>query len=156
MTRPPRDPDQPILTGVLIERIFMVSFLMLAGAYGVFLWELDRTESIMAARTAAVNVFVMVELFYLFNCRSLEHSMFYVGVFSNPWIWVGVTTMAILQLLLTYVPVMNRLFHTVPIDGTAWALVLAVALIGYAVVEVETWLRKQWKKRSRGGQPASG
>jgi calcium-translocating P-type ATPase len=156
MTRPPRDPDQPILTGVLIERIFMVSFLMLAGAYGVFLWELDRTESIMAARTAAVNVFVMVELFYLFNCRSLEHSMFYVGVFSNPWIWVGVTTMAILQLLLTYMPVMNRLFHTVPIDGTAWALVLAVALIGYAVVEVETWLRKQWKKRSRAGQPASG
>ncbi|CUQ65635.1 cation-transporting P-type ATPase [Candidatus Nitrospira inopinata] len=156
MTRPPRDPNQPILTGVLIERIFMVSFLMLAGAYGVFLWELDRTESIMAARTAAVNVFVMVELFYLFNCRSLEHSMFYVGVFSNPWIWVGVTTMTILQLLLTYVPVMNRLFHTVPIDGAAWVLVLAVALIGYAVVEVETWLRKQWKKRSRVGQPASG
>jgi magnesium-transporting ATPase (P-type) len=156
MTRPPRDPNQPILTGVLIERIFMVSFLMLAGAYGVFLWELDRTESIMAARTAAVNVFVMVELFYLFNCRSLEHSMFYVGVFSNPWIWVGVTTMTILQLLLTYVPVMNRLFHTVPIDGTSWALVLAVAFIGYAVVEVETWLRKQWKKRSRVGQPASG
>ncbi|MCP9443497.1 MAG: cation-transporting P-type ATPase [Nitrospira sp.] len=147
MTRPPRDPQQPILTGVLIERIFMVSFLMLAGAYGVFLWELDRTDSIMAARTAAVNVFVMVELFYLFNCRSLEHSMFYVGVFSNPWIWVGVTVMTILQLLLTYVPVMNRLFHTVPIDGTAWALVLAAALVGYAVVEVETWLRKQWKRR---------
>lgn len=152
MTRPPRDPNQPILTGVLIERIFMVSFLMLAGAYGVFLWELDRTESIMAARTAAVNVFVMVELFYLFNCRSLEHSMFYVGVFSNPWIWVGVTTMTILQLLLTYVPVMNRLFHTVPIDGAAWVLVLAVALIGYAVVEVETWLRKQWKKYGHVGQ----
>lgn len=82
--------------------------------------------------------------------------MFYVGVFSNPWIWVGVTAMTVLQLLLTYVPVMNRLFHTVPIDGTAWALVLVVALIGYAVVEIETWLRKQWKKRSRGGQPASG
>lgn len=43
MMRPPRDPGQSILTGVLIERIILVSALMLAGAYGVFLWELDRT-----------------------------------------------------------------------------------------------------------------
>lgn len=154
MARSPRDPNQPILTGVLIERIFLVSVLLLGGAYGVFLWELDRTDSLMAARTAAVNVFVMVELFYLFNCRSLEHSMFYVGVFSNPWIWVGVTVMTVLQLLLTYVPLMNHLFHTVPIDGTAWVLVLAVALAGYAVVEVETWLRKQWKRHDRFGGAA--
>jgi cation-transporting P-type ATPase F len=147
MARPPRDPGQPILTGVLIERIVMVSLLMLVGAYGVFLWELDRTGSLVAARTAAVNVFVMVELFYLFNCRSLEHSMFHVGLFSNPWIWRGVAGMTALQLLLTYTPTMNRLFHTAPIDGPAWGLVLAAAVTVYVIVEVETWLRLQWKPR---------
>ncbi|CAE6739963.1 cation-transporting P-type ATPase [Nitrospira defluvii] len=149
MMRPPRDPGQPILTGVLIERIVLVSFLVLAGAYGVFLWELDRTESILPARTAAVNVIVMAELFYLFNCRSLELTMFHVGLFSNPWIWRGVTVMTVLQLLLTYVPAMNRLFHTAPIDGFAWGLVLAAAVTVYVVVEVETWLRLQWKRRMR-------
>jgi cation-transporting ATPase F len=149
MARPPRDPDQPILTGVLIERIVLVSFLMLAGAYGVFLWELERTASVVAARTAAVNVFVMVELFYLFNCRSLEHSMFHVGLFSNPWIWRGIAAMTGLQLLLTYVPAMNRLFHTAPIDGPAWGLILAAAVIVYLVVEAETWLRLQWKRRTQ-------
>ncbi len=149
MARPPRDPGQPILTGVLIERIVMVSLLMLVGAYGVFLWELERTESIAEARTAAVNVFVMVELFYLLNCRSLERTMFHIGVFSNPWIWRGVATMTALQLLLTYVPAMNRLFHTAPIDGPAWGLVLAAAVTVYVVVETETWLRLQWKRRMR-------
>jgi magnesium-transporting ATPase (P-type) len=84
ISRPPRDPGQPILTSVLLERIVLVSLRMLAGAYGVFIWELERTESIVAAHTAAVNVFVMVELFYLFNCRSPEHTMFHVGLFSNP------------------------------------------------------------------------
>ena len=153
MQRPPREPNQPILTGVLIERIVLVSFLMLAGAYGVFLWELERTESIVAARTAAVNVFVMVELFYLFNCRSLERTMFHVGLFSNPWIWRGVSSMVGLQLLLTYVPAMNRLFHTAPIDGPAWGLVLVAAVIVYVVVEVETWLRLQWKRRTEPGAP---
>ncbi|MDC8446877.1 MAG: cation-transporting P-type ATPase [Nitrospira sp.] len=156
MARPPRDPGQPILTGVLIERIVMVSLLMLAGAYGVFLWELERTESIVEARTAAVNVFVMVELFYLFNCRSLERTMFHVGLFSNPWIWRGVGAMTLLQLLLTYLPAMNRLFHTVPIDGPAWGLVLAAAVSVYIIVEVETWLRWQWKRRTRSGSSTKG
>lgn len=149
MARPPRDPGQPILTGVLIERIVMVSLLMLAGAYGVFLWELERTASVVAARTAAVNVFVMVELFYLFNCRSLERTMFHVGLFSNPWIWRGIAAMTGLQLLLTYSSSMNRLFHTAPIDGPAWALILTAAVTVYVIVETETWLRLQWKRRRR-------
>lgn len=153
MMRPPREPGQPILTGVLIERIVLVSVLMMAGAYGVFLWELERTDSIVAARTAAVNVIVMAELFYLFNCRSLERTMFHVGLFSNPWIWRGVSSMVGLQLLLTYVPAMNRLFHTAPIDGPAWGLVLVAAVIVYVVVEVETWLRLQWKRRTEPGAP---
>lgn len=46
MQRPPRDPGQAILSRVLIERIVLVSWLMLAGAYGVFLWEQERTDSI--------------------------------------------------------------------------------------------------------------
>ena len=42
-----------------------------------------------AARTAVVNVIVMVEIFYLLNCRSLTRSMYSLGVFSNKWILAG-------------------------------------------------------------------
>ncbi len=154
MRRSPRDPGQPILTGVLVERIVLVSLLMLVGAYVVFLWEQERTESLASARTAAVNVFVMVELFYLFNCRSLDHTMFHIGVFSNPWIWRGVAAMVGLQLLITYTPVMNRLFHTVPIDGMAWAKILATAIVVYLIVGLEKWLRQQWNRRRSTPAPA--
>jgi magnesium-transporting ATPase (P-type) len=142
MQRPPRDPRRPLLTGALIWRILLVSVLLLAGAYGVVLWEQQRSMPIEAARTAAVNVFVMGQLFYLFNCRSLDHTMFHVGVFSNPWIWRGVAAMVGLQLMLTYVPVMNRLFHTAPIDGPAWALILGISLAVYLVVGFEKWIRR--------------
>jgi len=101
--------------------------------------------------TEAMNVFVMVELFYLFNCRSLEHTMFHVGLFSNPWIWRDVSAMVGLQLMLTYLPTMNRLFHTVPIDGLAWLLILATAVIVYLTVGGEKWLRRRWDSRRRGG-----
>lgn len=150
MRRPPREPSQPILTKVLIGRILLVSLLMLAGAYGVFLWEEARTESVAAARTAAVNVFVMVELVYLFNCRSLEHTMFHVGFFSNPWIWRGVSAMLALQLLLTYTPIMNQLFHTTPIDGMAWLPIFGTAFVVYVTIGVEKWLRRLWQHRRRG------
>ena len=146
MQRPPRKPDQPILTGVLIERLFLVSLLMVAGAYWLFLWELDRTGSLEAARTATVNLFVMAELFYLFNCRSLEYGMSYVGIFSNPWIWRGVTAMLLLQLVFTYGPVMNRLFHTMPIDGQAWLVILAFSFPIYLIIGGEKWLRRRWQR----------
>lgn len=143
MLRAPRDPRQPLLTGALVGRIFLVSALMLAGAYGVFVWEQQRGVPINAARTAAVNVFVMVEMFYLFNCRSLEQSAFRLGLLSNPWIVWGVLAMTGLQILLTYMPTMNRLFHTEPIDGMAWGLILTVSLTVYLVVGFEKWMRRK-------------
>ena len=157
MQRPPRDPRQPLLTGVLVERILLVSALLLAGAYGIFLWEQQRMTSLEAARTAAVNMFVVGELFYLFNCRSLEQSMFRIGVFSNRWIVWGVLAMVGLQLLLTYAPVMNRLFHTAPIDGLAWVPILATGLAVYAVVGIEKWIRRQLTAtRSVARRPGEG
>ena len=93
-----------------------------------------------------MNLFVMAELFYLFNCRSLEYGMSYVGIFSNPWIWRGVTAMLLLQLVFTYGPVMNRLFHTMPIDGQAWLVILAFSFPIYLIIGGEKWLRRRWQR----------
>ncbi|MBM3882977.1 MAG: cation-transporting P-type ATPase [Verrucomicrobia bacterium] len=141
MERPPRDPKMPILTGALMTRIGLVSFLMLAGAFGLFLWEQERGASLAQARTTVVNVVVMVELFYLFNCRSLTRSMFAVGVFSNRWLIAGVLAMIAAQLAVTYTPALNHLFHTAPLPADAWLRILGVALAAYAAVGIEKWLR---------------
>ena len=141
MARPPRDPKTPILTGTLILRIVYVGVIMLAVAFGLFKWEVLNGRSVAEARTAAVNVFVFVELFYLFNCRSLKHSMFHVGLWSNPWVYVGSGVMILLQLLFTYLPVMNRLFHSAPIGGVVWAWILGAGVLTYVLIEVE----KHWR-----------
>ncbi len=146
MIRRPRDPEIPILTREMIGRIFLVGILLLAGAFGLFEWELINGASAKEARTVAVNVFVMVELFYLFNCRSLTRSMFSLGVFSNPWVFGGVTIMLILQGLYTYLPAMNWMFHSAPISIAAWGRILAVGVIAYFVVGLEKWLRRRFVK----------
>ncbi|MFB3894408.1 MAG: HAD-IC family P-type ATPase [Phycisphaerae bacterium] len=117
MEHPPRAPKMPLLTGALMIRIGQVTLVMLVGTFGLFLWEQQQGASLAEARTAAMNVIVMVETFYLFNCRSLTRSMFSVGLFSNRWLLVGVVAMMTAQLVMTYLPLANRLFHTAPL---AW------------------------------------
>jgi cation-transporting P-type ATPase F len=144
MDRPPRDPREPILTPALLIRTALVTVIMTAGAIFLFHWEqTSEGETLASARTIVVNTIVMVELFYLWSCRSLTHSVMSVGVFSNRWLILGCAAMIIVQLFFTYTPVMNRLFHTAPIGAASWLHVLAVALIAFALVGLEKWLRSR-------------
>ena len=144
MARPPRATSTPILTVPLIERIILVGVLLLIGAFGLFEWEMLHGETEAKARTAAVNVFVFGELFYLFNCRSLHYSMFRLGVFSNPWVLIGATAMAGLQMLFTYAPPMNYAFGSQPIGIMEWSWVLGIGMLIYLVVGCEKWLRRRF------------
>lgn len=144
MLRPPRHSDAPILNRIIIFRITLVSFLMLGAAFGIFSWELSGNATLAEARTAAVNVFVMVELFYLFNCRTLEKSVFQLGFFSNLWVLGGAVTMFLLQIAYTYLPVMNRLFQSAPLDLAVWGRTVMAGAVVFVIIEIEKWL---WTKR---------
>lgn len=144
MLRPPRNPKQPILTVPLFMRSGLVTLLILAGAFGAFLWEQQvRGKSVMEARTTVANVIVLVEAFYLLNCRSLLHPMFKVGVFTNRWLFTGIAAMIGAQVVFTHVPLMNRAFHTAPLDRASWCYAFAVGLMAYVLVEIEKWLRRR-------------
>jgi len=150
MERPPRDPRQPILTFPLFMRSAFVSILMLAGAFALFLWELHVEKGTLTeARTVVVNVIVIVEGFYLLNCRSLTRSIFSVGLFSNLWLVAGLVVMIIAQLFFTYAPIMNRLFHSAPISLDAWLRIIAIGLAVYLAVGFEKWLRFGRKFRTQ-------
>ena len=146
MLRPPRQPNAPILSRSMIFRITLVSFLMLGAAFWLFAWEQRIGATLAEARTAAVNAFVMVELFYLFNCRSLEKSIFQLGFFSNPWVLGGSIAMFLLQIAYTYLPVMNRLFQSAPIDLAVWGRTVVAGVLVFVVIEIE---KKLWNKKGR-------
>jgi len=143
MLRPPRSPDSPILTSVLIQRIILVSILMLVSVFALFLHKKAGGANLEEARTVSVNLIVMIELFYLFNCRSLSYSMWNLGLFSNPWVIGGSAIMILLQLFYTYNPWMNTLFHSAPLRLADWAIIVAVSAAVYLVVGAEKWLRRR-------------
>lgn len=142
MQRPPRDPKEPILTHEVFMRTGLLGLLLLAGAFGLFWWMLESRGSTAAeARTVAVNVFIFGAIAYLFNCRSLTRSVFAVGLFSNGWLLIGTAVMIVLQLGFNYLPFMNRMFHTAPVDWVSWVAVTAVSLGIMAIVGFEKWVR---------------
>jgi len=147
MKRPPRDPRAPILTGWLQARILLVSLVLLAGSYGLFRYEMSLGASLEEARTVAVNVFVVAEIFYMFNCRSFTRSMFSIGLFTNPWVIFGAVAMVVLQLVYTYAPFMNTVFQSAPIPLESWLRVILVGASVYFIVGLEKTITNRMRAK---------
>jgi Ca2+-transporting ATPase len=140
MKRPPRRPNSPILTRDLAIQIIIVSTCILISVYGLFEWSLKDGRAIEEARTIAVNTIVMIEIFYLFNCRSLAKSVFRIGFFSNKLIFLGVGLMILLQIVFTYTPAMNEIFHSKPIGIESWLKILGVSIITFLIIETKKFV----------------
>lgn len=150
MKRPPRKPDKPLLTKSLVMRTLLVGFLLLVSAYGLFWYELELLDASLAeAQSVAATVFVVLQSFYLLNCRSLIKPFFPSGFLSNPWIFYGIGGMLLLQFAFIYVPFMNLLFGTAPIGLMSWIRILSAGLALYFIMEFEKWIRYRNSKGNR-------
>jgi magnesium-transporting ATPase (P-type) len=144
MRRPPRAPDEPLLSPQVAWRVVFVSAIMLAAVFGLFVAYAD--ESLDIARTMAINVLVGIEIFYLFNCRHLTASGFNLEtLFGSRPVLVAIAVVSVLQLLFTYAPPFQFLFGTAPLELRHWIPILAVAPAVFFLVEAEKALQRRWQ-----------
>jgi len=151
MARPPRAPDQPLLTATLVWRTALVASLLVAGSWWIFVSEQARGAGLDEARTAAVNLFVAVEIAYLYSCRSLAGASWRLGLFTNRWIIGGVVVQVCAQAAFTYVPVMNRIFATAPIEAEAWLRILGAVAVISLVIAVDKFVALRRVARTDAG-----
>jgi len=148
MRRPPRDPKEPILSGFLIWRIVFVSLIIVAGTFGLFLWERQHGAPIDLARTIAVNTLVMFEIFYLFSARYLSAaSLTYEGLTGNRYVLYAVGLLVIIQLGFTYLSPMQALFSSTSISAEAWLRIVLVGSTVLFLVELEKYLIRKFSRR---------
>lgn len=152
MDRPPRERDAPLIPAFLIWRICLVSVLFAAGVFAVHEYGLRSGLGQDGARTMAVNALIAMETFYLFNVRYLNMSSLHLrGILSSPAVLLGVVAIMLLQLAMTYLPVLQRLFGTRALSGTDLAVVMACGIAAMVVLELEKAIVMRWGKlRGRG------
>lgn len=141
MDRRPRPPGQPLLSTFFIWRVFMVSVLIMIGALGVFVWELEQGTSLEVARTMVVNIIVGCEMVYLFNSRHTFLSvMNREGLTGNRYVLIAIATCIPLQLAYTYVPFMQTIFKSADLSLFEWVKVFAAAFLLFFVAEFEKFV----------------
>jgi calcium-translocating P-type ATPase len=146
MQRPPRNPGEPLLSKLLVWRIIFVSLIMVSGTFGLFLWERMHNESIEHARTIAVNTLVMFEIFYLFNSRQIEDSIFNMrSFFANRFVFLAIIILLLFQIAFTYLGAMQTLFQTVAIEWQHWLWIILIAFSVLPLVEIEKFFIRTFK-----------
>ncbi|HWX32869.1 MAG TPA: HAD-IC family P-type ATPase, partial [Steroidobacteraceae bacterium] len=138
MKRPPRPPEEPIVSRYFMWRIAFVSVLMLIATFGFFQLEIAQQASIETERTIAVNTLVMCQITYLFNARFLSApSMSWQGLFGSRPVLIAAGLCVIFQILFTYAPWMQILFGTTGLGFDTWAHVIAASVALFVVMEIE-------------------
>ncbi|MDH3872241.1 MAG: HAD-IC family P-type ATPase, partial [Gammaproteobacteria bacterium] len=157
MHRPPRNSHEPLLTGMFIWRIVFVSLILVAGTFGLFIWERDQGADLALARTVAVNTLVMFEIFYLFNSRYICAPVLNrAGLFGNRYALMAVGLLLFFQFCFTYLGPMQTLFGTMAIDAATWLRIVLVASSVLILVELEKYLFQCLRdRRGRAGTKTS-
>lgn len=142
MQRKPRKTGNRLLNTHDIWQMAYVSVLMAVISILAYEWLLTQDVDQAVASTMMVNIVVLSKIFYLFNIRTSE-SAFSKASFTNPKAFLIIGVMVALQVVLTYVPFMQKAFHTANLSLTGWGIALLSGAVILLVTELDKWFRNR-------------
>jgi len=134
MQRPPRNPNEPLLSPSLLKRILVISAFNWILIFGVFEWAKATTGNMDVARTMAIQALVVGRIFYLLSISHLGSAIVArisgrsTKITDAPAILIGIVCTVILQVVFSQWSVMNQLFYTAPLNLNQWLICLLVGL----------------------------
>jgi Ca2+-transporting ATPase len=140
MKKPPRNPKESLIGGYFLFRILFVSVIITVLTILLFSSYGNNGYDLAYARTVAVNMLVFGELFYLFNCRKLHHTIFSTGFLGNKFSFIVSGILLLIQVGFTYLPFMQQWFGTAPLRMVDWLYLLAGGAVVLLAVEIEKLL----------------
>ena len=135
MQQPPRSSRATLLSKPFLVLIGWQAVMLAAIALGAYLWALEVYGPGAHSRTIALFALISVELGHTFNCRSRTHSAF-EGLFRNPFLWLAVVIVVILQLCAVYLAPLAAVLGTVKPSTTDWLVIGSCGLLAIGLVEL--------------------
>ena len=132
MANPPRNPNEPLLSGKVMRKAFlwygMLGALFSFAAFmfcqvmngwhpGIEMFGVgnDLDPIYVRATTMALAAIVFTQIGEVWNCRTETASVFSVGLFSNKQINKGILFEIALIIFITLFPPLQSVFHTSPL-----------------------------------------
>ena len=106
---------------------------------------IEGSGTLPYAQTMAFTTLMLFQLFNVINARSDERSAF-DHLFTNGWLWAAVIVSVLLQIVVVYVPFLQRAFGTVALSRADWMFCVAIA-------SSVLWLREISKLVTRAVRP---
>lgn len=149
MEHGPRDPNEPVLNKFVLFRTLMASVVMTIASIGLFLYEYGISKAAGSpenvaqsmAQTMAVTTIIAFQIFYMFNCRSLKDSVFKIGLFSNPAVYIGVATIVVLQAAFIFAPPLQAVFSSSALSPADIGKAILAGAVILPLVSLEKWWR---------------
>lgn len=135
MNRPPL--KEEIIPRRSLLKIAIAGVVMTIGTLALYSYilgtDLSPAHENVKAMTMAFTVFVMYQIFNVFNCRSERG-------FSNKFLFLAVIASVLLQLGVIYLPFLQEIFRTTALGVFDWVLILLVA----STILVSDWLAERF------------
>jgi len=135
LAEPPRRAKSGILYNGMLWRIIFMALIMSMITFSIFGWSLAGA-GLEKARTIAFTLLVAFQWFNALNARSDRQSIFRLGFFSNRPLIGGIALAVLLQIMVIYLPPLQQVFYTVPLDLSDWGLIVLIALTLLAIDEL--------------------
>jgi magnesium-transporting ATPase (P-type) len=142
LDRRPRRPDEPIFDRLMREEVLGSGLYMGVVAFAVFQVLLGPFGmETFDARNLLVLLLVLFENVHVFNVRSEARSAFGVPLAANRLLVLGVLLAQGLHIGSMFVPGWRDVLAIAPVSPQTWAVLLAITLSKFAVVELYKALR---------------
>lgn len=136
MQQPPRPPKENLFAGGLAARIISAAIVLTAAALFVQWWAIRNEYDVTAQQTMVFTTLCFVQLGNALSSRSFTHSLFSAGIFANRGMWGAILITVALQTLIVYVPFLDTVFKTTPLDAKAMACVGIVTVVSTVLIEL--------------------
>ncbi len=143
MERPPRPPRESIFADGMWQDILWIGLLMGGVALVTQAWAYRTGHAHW--QTMVFTVLTLSQMGNVLALRSERASFFQLGPWSNLPLLGAVALTFVLQMATIYVPALNPIFKTEPLDLDELLLCLVLSSIVFIAVEIEKWcIRRGW------------
>jgi Ca2+-transporting ATPase len=143
MERPPRPPRESIFAQGMWQDIMWIGLLMGGVALVTQAWAYRTGHAHW--QTMVFTVLTLSQMGNVLALRSERASFFQLGPWSNLPLLGAVALTFALQMATIYIPALNPIFKTEPLDLDELLLCLALSSIVFIAVEIEKWfIRQSW------------